>query len=590
MHPGYRIVAALVVLALAGAAPAAAQDYALRFYGHGVSAPDLDRVKIPVDDPGNADPGPPADIGAGDFTIEFFLKGDAGDNTAPGITCGSNVDWITGNIVFDRDRFNQDRKFGIAIAGGEVVFGVSGDGTGDRTLCGTTGILDGAWHHVAVQRRRSDGYLWLYVDGMLEAAADGPDGDISYPDAGVPCATCCDGGPCTGSDPYIVLAAEKHDAGAAYPSFAGILDELRLSSTLRYATDFAPPTAPFAADADTAALYHFDEGPAGACTGALVDSAAGAASPGECRYGGSAPAGPVYVTDTPFSQGPPGHDAYLDTVQPLTVKIQPDKDGITKRVRIKVWNGNAAAPQTIRLAVASLDCPGGTVVGLPDFDGSTDGDQDTVTLAAGRTASAKVTLAIDGAAFTTFRRKVPTRCTLRFEAEPTAAGNVDPTPDNNVAYMEINVFDVADPEQTAVHESLIESFRATHPGKIEIRAGQTGQTKVVKPVVINGDAGENPGDLLTVSVDDGNCPPGTLGLVDFDAAAPGAQSSVVVGGQRKARGSLAITVNAADFNSPGRRSLARCHASLTVSGPGGDSDASNDTTRMVINVFDRNDL
>jgi hypothetical protein len=592
MIPAFRMALTLGFAVLSWEGAASAQEYSLRFYGHGVSAPDLDRVKIPVDDPGNANPGPPADLGGDDFTIEFFLKGSAADNTAPGITCGSNVDWITGNIVFDRDRFNQDRKFGISLAGGEVVFGVSGDGTGDRTICGSTNVLDNAWHHVAVQRRRSDGRMWLYVDGVLEAEADGPDGDISYPDAGVPCGSCCDGGPCTGSDPFIVLAAEKHDAGAAYPSFSGLLDELRLSSALRYTSSFAPPTAPFVDDADTAALFHFDEGPAGPCTGAIVDAAAGAQSPGFCQYGGSAPAGPLYSTDTAFEQGPTAHDAYLDALQPLTVKIQPDKDGITKRIRIKVWNGSttAGSGQTIQLAVTSLDCPGGTVAGAPDFDGRTAGDQDTVTLGAGRTASARLTLDIDGASFTTFNRRVPTRCTLQFTANSTAPGNVDPTPDNNVAYMELNVFDLADPEQGAVHESLIDSFRATHPGKIEIRAGQTGQTKIVKPVVINGDADEHPGDVLTVSVDDGNCPPGTVGLVDFDSTTAGAQTSVVVVGQRKARGSLAITVDADDFYSPGRRALARCHATLTVAGPGGDTDASNNTTRMVINVFDRNDL
>jgi hypothetical protein len=61
-------------------------------------------------------------------------------------------------------------------------------------------VLDGAWHHIAVQRRRSDGYMWLYVDGRLEAQGDGPDGDISYPDDGVPCDRCCNGNPCNFSD------------------------------------------------------------------------------------------------------------------------------------------------------------------------------------------------------------------------------------------------------------------------------------------------------------------------------------------------------------------------------------------------------
>jgi hypothetical protein len=79
--------------------------------------------------------------------------------------------------------------------------------------------------------------MWLYVDGAVDAEADGPDGDVSYPDNGVPGNYC--GGPCVNSDPFIVLAAEKHDAGQAYPSYRGWLDEVRISPVLRYSTSFA---------------------------------------------------------------------------------------------------------------------------------------------------------------------------------------------------------------------------------------------------------------------------------------------------------------------------------------------------------------
>src|SRR6185436_8777593 len=44
--------------------------------------------------------------------------------------------------------------------------------------------------------------------------------------------------------------------------FRGRIDEVRISSVLRYREDFTPPdpAAPFAADPQTLALYHFDEG------------------------------------------------------------------------------------------------------------------------------------------------------------------------------------------------------------------------------------------------------------------------------------------------------------------------------------------
>ncbi len=295
-------------------------DYSLRFYGHGVTARDLDRVKIRVDDPANSNPGPPADLGATDFTLEFWMKANASDNPAPAVSCGANVNWINGNTVFDRDRFNQDRKFGLSIAGGVFVFGVSGNGTGDRTICGTTNVLNSQWHHIAIERRRSDGWLWLYVDGVLNAQADGPDGDIAYPDNGVP-GNYCDGS-CTNSDPFLVIGAEKHDAGAQYPSYNGFIDEVRISNSLRYTANFARPSTTFGTDVNTIALYHMDEGPVGLCSTdqMIVDSsgASGGPSNGICKPGGAAPSGPVYTTDTPFSGASPTNTPLAPTATPIS--------------------------------------------------------------------------------------------------------------------------------------------------------------------------------------------------------------------------------------------------------------------------------
>ena len=47
-------------------------------------------------------------------------------------------------FTVDRDRFSQGRKFGLSIAGGRFVFGVSTD-SADRTVCGSTNVLDGFW-------------------------------------------------------------------------------------------------------------------------------------------------------------------------------------------------------------------------------------------------------------------------------------------------------------------------------------------------------------------------------------------------------------------------------------------------------------
>jgi hypothetical protein len=280
-----------IVLGAHGAGQAGA--FSLRFTGAGVM--DVDRIKIRIDDPATVLPGPPVDVGATDFTIEFCSRARAPDNPAGPIQPGANINWIFGNIVLDRGRFNQDRKFGVSIAGGQIVFGVSGDGTGDRTIRGATMVLDDAWDHVAVARRRSDGWLWLWVDGTLDAQADGPDGDVSYPDDAVPGPFC--GGPCVLSDPFLVLGAEKHDAGPAYPSYKGLLDEVRISTVLRYIAPFVRPLVPFTPDAQTAGLYLADEGHGEA----FFDSAThpGGPTPGIVRYGPGA-IGPFWSSDTPF--------------------------------------------------------------------------------------------------------------------------------------------------------------------------------------------------------------------------------------------------------------------------------------------------
>jgi len=171
VRPGFAsgVLLGAALLLLAARADAASS---LRFHGNGSG--DVDRVKIAVDDPANSNPGPPADIGATDFTIEFWMKADAADNAAPAVSCGLNRNWKNGNVLLDRNRSGADRGYGVAIAGGVIVVGVSGDGTGDRTICGSSNVLDGRWRHVAVERRVSDGRLFLFVDGALDREVDGP--------------------------------------------------------------------------------------------------------------------------------------------------------------------------------------------------------------------------------------------------------------------------------------------------------------------------------------------------------------------------------------------------------------------------------
>ncbi|MCS6841400.1 MAG: LamG domain-containing protein, partial [Roseiflexus sp.] len=244
---------------------------------------DIDRVKVRID------PHAPADVG-GDFTIEFWIKTTAtGGSCSPG---GSGSGWITGRTIIDRDVYgNGDYgDYGISLAAGRICFGVERGSLG-VTIYSDTNVANGQWRHIAVTRSASTGQMRIFVDGQPDAQGTGPTGDISYRD-----------GRSTAypnSDPYLVFGAEKHDAGSAYPSYIGLLDDIRISNGVRYTGAFPRPTAPHAADGQTVALYRFDEGSGTT----IIDSAPGGSSPGVRRFGGS-PAGPVYVTDTPFNGTP----------------------------------------------------------------------------------------------------------------------------------------------------------------------------------------------------------------------------------------------------------------------------------------------
>ena len=262
--------------------------FSLFFPGNG--GIDDARVKIRIDDPATHLPGPPLDVGDQDFTIEMWMRAAPSTNTNPAVACGPFGSFVYSNIIIDRDRHNTPRAFGIGIAGGVIVFTVDGD-NGVYTLCGVTPVVDDAWHHVAVQRRRSDGRLWLHIDGVLEDSGDGPGGDVSYPDDATPWPS-CPGGTCSYSDPFVVFGAEKH--GYSGISYEGLLDEVRFSTALRYPTGFTPPTAPFVPDAATVGLFHFDEG-----IGTVAGDASMAATHGVLIIGGS-PSGPAWTAQSPF--------------------------------------------------------------------------------------------------------------------------------------------------------------------------------------------------------------------------------------------------------------------------------------------------
>ena len=255
--------------------------FSLRFHGNGVN--DIDRVKISIDGPER-----PVDVGTGSFTIEFWMK--AGPQTSTTNCSASNDSWIPGNIVFDRDVVGSGDfgDYGISIMNGRLAFGVNNGATG-ATACGALSVVDNQWHHIATTRNSLTGELKIYVDGSSVGSVNGPTGNLSYRN----------GRPTSfpNSDPFLVIGAEKLDAGSAFPSYSGFIDEVRISDVIRYSGNFTQPTQEFTTDASTVGLYHFNEG--SATTVNDSSGAAGGPSNGIIQFGGS-PAGPEWSSDTPF--------------------------------------------------------------------------------------------------------------------------------------------------------------------------------------------------------------------------------------------------------------------------------------------------
>lgn len=167
-----------------------------------------------------ADASPP--VAARDFTIELWLKGTPADGPAP----ATGGDWLRGDVVLG-GAAADGRAWGVSLGDGRVAFGVTDGSRVSFTVAGETPVLDGAWHHVAVTRRRVDGLVRIWVNGALDAAGEGPDGDLPDPGDGLGVPSGVDASP-----------------------FRGELSGVRVSSGLRYEAPFARPAAP-AADPPT---------------------------------------------------------------------------------------------------------------------------------------------------------------------------------------------------------------------------------------------------------------------------------------------------------------------------------------------------
>jgi hypothetical protein len=281
----------------------------------------------------------------------------------------------------------------------------------------------------------------------------------------------------------------------------------------------------------------------------------------------------------------------LLSLKPLTFRLSVAANDVVKTIGIKVRNADILPSRetpghTVRLTVTAGSCPPAIIDAAPDFDVRTPGDQDTVLLRGGRTKKARVRLHLRASDFLTHNHLAPARCSLAVTASTELEGNADPVPSNNSQPLEINIIDASDAESSTTHESLVQSAR---PLRVRIRDGAASATRSARLRIANADvvpSSEAPGHPVQLSLDAAatDCPSGSI-LVDQPSPL------TLAGG---ARTSVRVTVNAssAAFVAGNAKSPARCTAVLqAVTDVAGNAepDATNNSTRLVIEVDDKND-
>ena len=130
------------------------------------------------------------------------------------------VSWITGNPGGDMIYFHNN---------GNVYF-ISG-GVSDAPY------LDGNWHHYAGTVSGGSS-LSLYIDGVNVWSGSYSIGDLSS---------------------VIGDFAIGSYANHSQEFFSGTIDEVRISNTARYTSNFSPATS-FTSDGNTVALWHLNDG------------------------------------------------------------------------------------------------------------------------------------------------------------------------------------------------------------------------------------------------------------------------------------------------------------------------------------------
>lgn len=400
-------------------------------------------------------------------------------------------------------------------------------------------VVDG-FPRFAVARYDAEGTLdeTFGEDGINEEVV-GTTHDLALPDDGT-----------------ILVAGRRHDGVA-----------LR-SILVRYRAD-GSVDADFAEDGILTTILH---------AGASADDVRVVAQPdGKLVVAGSSADGSMLLARYVECATAGGRDSVLHPVRPLKANIRAGKTEISRRIRVKVSNPNLRdkSGHRVRLVARDGTCPAGTVTHAPDFSKG----QGSFHLVGGKAKMATVPLRIRSDAFTGGGLLAPHRCHISLETLSEVPDNLDPTLDNNVVEVEVNVIDRNDPA-AAAGETVIQSVS---PVLLRPGAGAPATGGRIRLQLTHADPDKGSTATLTVSADDGSCPAGTISAIDC-LPAPGDQPSTTLRGSSSRRCTATLSIDTSHFATPHALSPGRCVATLSAS-PDADGVPSNNTTKVVIDVL-----
>ncbi len=294
---------------------------------------------------------------------------------------------------------------------------------------------------------------------------------------------------------------------------------------------------------------------------------------------------PPTATASPTSTPRSRHDLILFPPRPVVLRLGPGAALVRKRLPVRVRNiaSDSGVPVPVRVVAAS-NCPTGSVPEAVAFDPGGEGNPRVALVPPGNSRQGLLEIEARAEAFTSTGPLSPQRCRIELVAEVALPGNQDPTPDNNRAFVEVDVVDAGDGWLSKVHQTAIVAAR---PKVIRLQPGHDFAEARLRLGLRNGDRNDRDGHSVRLVGSDGTCPAGTIAPPLLRPRPDLLPGSVWVRSAGTRGLSVPVRYRRADIPlaTPGRRY--RCFLSFEAIGPAGDRDPSNNTTVLTLDMVVR---